>query len=76
MHYSHSSAVSQDTLKSNWCLPKIMKKLHSLHLGEFYYYTVIASKFKNVGITYQRAMNALFHFMMHKKIEVFVDDII
>ena len=31
---------------------------------------------KNVGATYQRAMVALFHGMMHKEIEVYVDDMI
>ena len=31
---------------------------------------------KNVGETYQRAMTTLFHDMMHKEIEVYVDDMI
>ena len=31
---------------------------------------------KNAGATYQRAMVTLFHDMMHKKIEVYVDDMI
>lgn len=31
---------------------------------------------KNAGATYQRAMTALFHDMIHKEIEVYVDDII
>ena len=31
---------------------------------------------KNAGATYQRAMVALFHDMMHKEIEVYVDDMI
>jgi hypothetical protein len=31
---------------------------------------------KNVGATYQRAMTTLFHDMMHKEIEVYVDDMI
>ena len=31
---------------------------------------------KNVGATYQRAIVMLFHDMMHKKIEVYVDDMI
>ena len=29
---------------------------------------------KNAGATYQRAATALFHDMMHKKVEVYVDD--
>jgi hypothetical protein len=31
---------------------------------------------KNVGATYQRAMVTLFHDMMNKEIEVYVDDMI
>ncbi|RDX63375.1 hypothetical protein CR513_58204, partial [Mucuna pruriens] len=31
---------------------------------------------KNVGATYQRAMVALFHDMMHKEVEVYMDDMI
>ena len=31
---------------------------------------------KNEGATYQRAMVTLFHDMMHKEIEVYVDDMI
>ena len=31
---------------------------------------------KNVGKTYQRAMVTLFHDMMHKEVEVYVDDMI
>ena len=33
-------------------------------------------RLKNVGATYQRAMVALFHDMIQKKIEVYVDDMI
>ncbi|RDX75445.1 hypothetical protein CR513_44671, partial [Mucuna pruriens] len=29
---------------------------------------------KNIGATYQRVMVSLFHDMMHKEIEVYVDD--
>lgn len=31
---------------------------------------------KNAGTTYQRAMTTLFHELMHKEIEVYVDDMI
>ena len=31
---------------------------------------------KNAGATYHRAMVTLFHDMMHKEIEVYVDDMI
>ena len=33
-------------------------------------------RLKNVGATYQRAMVALFHEMIHHEIEVYVDDMI
>ena len=33
-------------------------------------------RLNNVGATYQRAMVAFFHDMMHKEIEVYVDDMI
>jgi hypothetical protein len=31
---------------------------------------------KNAGATYQRAMVTLFHNMMHREVEVYVDDIL
>ena len=39
-------------------------------------YTVMPFGLKNAGATYQRAMVALFHDMMHKEIEVYVDDMV
>ena len=39
-------------------------------------YKVMSFGLKNVRATYQRAMVALFHDMMHKQIEVYVDDMI
>ena len=39
-------------------------------------YKVMPFRLKNAGTTYQRAMVILFHDMMHKEIEVFVDDMI
>jgi hypothetical protein len=41
-----------------------------------YCYKVMPFGLKNAGATYQRAMVALFHDMMHKEIEVYVDDMI
>ena len=41
-----------------------------------YAYDVMPFSLKNVGATYQRAMVTLFHDMMHKEIEVYVDDMI
>jgi len=39
-------------------------------------YKVMSFGLKNAGATYQRAMVTLFHDMMHKEIEVYVDDMI
>jgi hypothetical protein len=43
-------------------------------IGNFYY-TVMPFGLKNAGATYQRTMTAMFHDMMHKEIEDYVDDI-
>lgn len=39
-------------------------------------YKVMPFGLKNAGSTYQRAMTTLFHDMMHREIEVYVDDMI
>ena len=41
-----------------------------------FYYKVMPFGLKNVGATYQRVMVTLFHDMMYKEIEVYVDDMI
>ena len=45
------------------------------HWGTFSY-KVMPFGLKNAGATYQRAMGALFHDMIHHEIEVYVDDMI
>ena len=44
-------------------------------IGNFYY-TVMPFGLKNAGVTYQRTMTAIFHDMMHKEMEDYVDDIV
>ncbi|XP_017973143.1 PREDICTED: uncharacterized protein LOC108661378 [Theobroma cacao] len=39
-------------------------------------YKVMPFGLKNAGVTYQRAMVSLFHDMMHREVEVYVDDMI
>ena len=51
------------------------KTAFTTHWGT-YAYDVMPFDLKNAGATYQRAMVTLFHDMMHKQIEVYVDDII
>ncbi|XP_060179392.1 uncharacterized protein LOC132609432 [Lycium barbarum] len=41
-----------------------------------YCYRVMLFGLKNAGATYMRAMTTIFHDMMHKEIEVYVDDVI
>ena len=41
-----------------------------------YCYRVMPFGLKNAGATYQRAATTLFHDMMHRDVEVYVDDMI
>ena len=51
------------------------KTTFTTHWGT-YAYDVMPFSLKNVGATYQQAMVTLFHDMMHKEIEVYVNDMI
>ena len=55
---------------------KDAKKTTFRTLIENFYYTVMPFGLKNVGATYQRTMTAIFHDMMHKEMEDYVDDIV
>lgn len=41
-----------------------------------FYYTVMPFGLKNTGATYQRAMTVIFHDMMGKEVEDYVDDLV
>ena len=56
--------------------PKDMEKMTFVILWGTFCYKMMSFGLKNAGATYQRAMVALFHNMMHKDIEVYVDDMI
>jgi len=56
--------------------PKDMEKTTFIILWGTFYYKLMSYGLKNVRATYQRAMMALFHDMMHREIEVYVDDMI
>ena len=56
--------------------PEDMKKTTFLTMWGTFCYKVMPFGLKNAGATYQRAMVTLFHDMMHKEIEVYVDDMI
>jgi len=53
-----------------------IEKMTFVTLWGTFCYKVMSFGLKNAGTTYQRAMVALFHNMMHKEIEVYVDDMI
>ena len=53
-----------------------MEKTTFITLWGTFCYKVMLFGLKNVGATYQWTMVALFHDMMHKEIEVYVDDMI
>ena len=56
--------------------PKDIEKTTFITLWGTFCYKVMSFGLKNAGATYQRVMVALFHDMMHKEIEVYVDDMI
>ena len=56
--------------------PEDMEYTIFLTMWGTFCYKVMPFGLKNAGATYQRAMVTLFHDMMHKKIEVYVDDMI
>src|SRR3954469_20292434 len=56
--------------------PEDMEKTAFITPWGTFCYKVMPFGLKNAGATYQRAMTTLFHDMMHKEIEVYVDDMI
>ncbi|XP_017979868.1 PREDICTED: uncharacterized protein LOC108662797 [Theobroma cacao] len=56
--------------------PEDMEKRTFVTMWGTFCYKVMPFGLKNAGATYQRAMVTLFHDMMHKEIEVYVDDMI
>ena len=56
--------------------PEDMEKTSFITELGTYCYWVMPFGLKNAGATYQRAATTLFHDMMHKDVEVYVDDMI
>ena len=56
--------------------PKDMEKTSFITEWGTYCYRVMLFGLKNVGATYRRAATTLFHDMMHRDVEVYVDDMI
>jgi hypothetical protein len=63
--YNQIFMSPKDAEKTAFCTP----------IGNFYY-TVKPFDLKNARATYQRTMTAMFHDMMHREIEDYVDDIV
>ena len=61
--------------KNKMALEDMEKTMFIMPWGNFCY-KVMSFGLKNAGETYQRAMVTLFHDMIHKEIEVYVDDMI
>ena len=53
-----------------------MEKITFLTIWGTFCYKVMPFELKNARATYQRAMVTLFHDMMHKEIEIYMDDMI
>ena len=53
-----------------------MEKITFITLWGTFYYKVVPFGLKNIGENYQQAMVTLFHDMIHKEIEVYVDNMI
>jgi len=52
------------------------KKMSFIMPWGMYCYKMMSFDLKNAGDTYMRAMTTIFHDMIHKEIEVYVDDVI
>ena len=59
-----------------WMALKDREKTVFVTMWGTFCYKVMPFDLKNAGATYQRVMVTLFHDMMHKEIEVYVDDLI
>ena len=55
---------------------KDKEKTTIVTLWRTFQYKVMPFGLKNAGVIYQRAMVTFFHDMMHKKIEVYINDMI
>ena len=75
----HAIFSFMDGFSSNnqiWMSPKDATKIaFRTPIGNFYN-TIMPFGLKNADTTYQRAMTTIFHDMMHKEIEDYVDDIV
>ena len=57
-------------------VPEDIEKTSFITPWGMYYYKVMPFGLKNVGATYQHAATTLLHDLIHKEVEVYVDDMI
>lgn len=55
-------------------VPRYQEKISFTCVWDTFYWNTISFGLKNVGSTYQRAMTTIFHDMMHRNMEDYVDD--
>ena len=53
----------------------VEKTVFRMPIGNFYY-TMMSFGLKNAGATYQHTMTTIFHNMMHRELDDYVDDIV
>ena len=53
----------------------VEKTAFRMPIGNFYY-TMMSFGLKNAGATYQHTMTTIFHNMMHRELDDYVDDIV
>ena len=59
-----------------WMVSKYVEKTaFRMPIGNFYY-TMMPFGLKNAGATYQHTMTTIFHNMMHRELDDYVDDIV
>ena len=63
--YNQILMVPEDQEVTAFCTPK-----------GIFFYRVVPFGLKNVGATYQRAMQIIFDDMLHKKVKCYVDDLV
>jgi hypothetical protein len=65
--YNQIFIATEDTVKTAFRCPG--------HIG-LYEWIVMTFRLKNVGATYQRAMNYIFHELISKIVEIYIDDVV
>lgn len=76
MPCSHSWMGTQGITNQVKMAKEDMEKTTFITPWGTYCYTVMSFGLKNAGATYQRAATTLLHDMIHKEVEVYVDDMV